>query len=213
MDTNLKIYQGLSAKILNYLKGGATRAQTALALGCDVSTIDHLMQEDDFRGQVEKYITKNFQDAVELDKNLLETEVELAKKIKNFLPLLINLDDVLKTFRVVNGAKKALVRDISPSGAQDVNTQKPVTLILPKVIINNFIMNPNSEIVEVDGTQLVTLNSSSLDGLIATQQIEDARILEETPVLNIPELIPNLQLTPKAIRGRPSISNIRVEDL
>lgn len=179
MEKNLKIYTGQAAKILNYLKGGCTQAQAALATATTEGYVSQLCAEEDFQAQIAKVITADFKRAIETDENYEEVEHILSKKLREMAPMILNLDDALKTSKIVNSMKRKMAPAINPNqGGQDGN--KFVTLVLPQVVINNiqnnFITNPNNEVVQVGDMDMLTLNSNSIDGLAA--QVNDKQLAQ-----------------------------------
>lgn len=188
METNLKIYTGQAAKVLNFLKGGCTPAQAAQAVGVSEPYVSQLCAEEDFQKQIAQKLQHDFEQALETDKNLDEIEHLLTKKIKQLVPYMIGLDDVLKTFRVVNQSNRKLGAKINPAEGNNGVGVKTITLLLPKIIINNFITNPNSEVVAIDDRNLVTLNSSSIDSLAK-------KVMEEETIDILTEQIPKMQLS------------------
>ena len=74
------------------------------------------------------------------------------------------------------------------------NSLAPVKLMLPQVIINNFQISPNSEVVAIDGRELVTLNSNSIDSLVAESQInQDKKQLQTITTPNFMKVLSNVQ--------------------
>jgi hypothetical protein len=192
MEQNLKIYTGNAAKVLNFLKGGCTPVQAASATGVSIGYVSQLCAEPDFQAQIAQKLQQDFEKAIETDKNYDEVEYLLSQKLKQLAPMMLGLDDILKSIKVVNSLKKKTAPSINAGQENTGNSAKPVTLVLPSVVVNNFIMNPNSEVVEVDGLNLVTLNSNSIDSL-ARKVIEE----EVSDIQNEP--IPKLKYSPSEV--------------
>jgi hypothetical protein len=192
MEQNLKIYTGQAAKVLNFLKGGCTPIQAAQAVGVTIGYVSQLCKEEDFQAQIAQKLQADFEKAIETDKNLDEIEHTLSDKLKKLVPFMVGLDDILKTMKVVQGQKRKVAPSINPGQDSGGSGAKIVTLVLPKVLVQNFITNPNSEIVAVDGKEMITLNSQSLDSLAK-------RVLDEEVIENTNMVIPKLEYSqPKA---------------
>lgn len=191
MATELKTYTGVAARILKFMSGGCTSSQAANAVGCDESYARQLLMEPDFKAQIAQHLQQSFESAIETDKNYEHVELEMSKRLKSLVPYVISLDDTLKTIKVLNGITKK-TGNANSSNTDGINSTKPVTLMLPSVIINNFVINPNSEVVEIDGTELYTLNSNSIDALVIENELKQIEFDKTQP-------LPKLDINPKQV--------------
>lgn len=168
-----KQYSGVALRAMNMLANGATQKEAALALGVTESLVSQFMAEADFQSQLHDKIAKNMLDAQEIDNNYVETERVLSKRLREQSNLMFNPDSVLRTLKFVNEAKKKVAANFGAQPHVDGgNGQKvlPVVLVLPQVVQREFVLNPNNEIVAIDDQPLVTLNSNSLNQLVAKQK-------------------------------------------
>lgn len=195
----LKIYTGQAARVLKFLQGGCNEAQAAEAVGVTPGYVSQLVAEPDFKAQMAAKLQKDFEEAIETDKNYATVELEISRKLKQLTPYVLGLDDMLKTIKVVNAAKRKVAPIINPGGTgADGTGIKTVRLILPQVTVQNFIVNPNSEVVAVNDLRLATLNASSIDSVV--REIEDAEIIEQQSQ-PIPKL--NYTLPEKVLKNVP----------
>lgn len=202
----LKKYTGVAGRILNMLCSGLSPKETADAIGVDVSLIAHLKEEPDFIEQIKIRLIENTERAIQIDDNYAYIEKQATDRLKSLIGLIHSPKDLMQLAAFANQAKKktsSTANVDSPNG----NEQKSVKILMPMVVLNNFSMNPNNEIVEAGGRTLTTLNSASINSLVAKaeqQQIVDAQIEASKPAL-----LPN-SVSPKPTR---SSNHVSAEDL
>jgi transcriptional regulator with XRE-family HTH domain len=103
--------------------------------------------------------------------NAFDTKLDSAEdmaleRISKGLPF-ANMGQALAAFRILNAARRRKEVGL-PSMAQQSLTLN-VNLTLPAGGAPNFVLNKQSEIVEVDGRTLVTTDSKQLDNLLASR--------------------------------------------
>lgn len=166
----LKRYTGTAGRVLDLLIGGATQEQTAHAVGVNPSYVSQLCSEEDFQIQIVEGMKSDIEKSISLDKSYLEIEVELIKKLKALIPFMFNEGQILRALKFVNEAKKKTQAYIPNSGFNPEGTQASVAkIVIPTFIQQNFILNPNREVVGVDGRELVTLNSKALENMVSSK--------------------------------------------
>lgn len=169
-----KIYTGTAARILKLLGEGHLPVEAARAVGCDESLVSQLRKEPDFIEQVNELVKQTFAAQSKIDANYIETERILSDRLRESAQFIFNPNDVVRTLKFVNEAKKKIPTAFNPDANGD-GAKKPVTLIMPVTLINKFIMNPNNEIVAVDGKDLSTLPSGNMRSLVEKHKQEEAR--------------------------------------
>lgn len=158
-----KIYTGLPARGMKLLGSGATQAEVSRALGVDESLVSQWMKEDDFREQVNELVKKLIEEQSEIDMNYHSVERQLSERLRGMAQHLFDPDKILRTLKFVNEAKqRSLPGDQKPG---DTKIFAPVTLIFPAPLAREFILNPNNEVIGVDGRELVTIDSKTVDTL------------------------------------------------
>lgn len=174
----LKIYTDKAARVLKFMQGGCTESQAAEAVGVTLGYVSQLCQESDFKEQIGVKLQEDFEAAIETDKNYAEVELEMSRKLKKMAPYVLTLDDMLKTAKIINSTKKKVAPAVNPGQVSPNNGTKTIRMILPiQVINNNFIINPNSEVVAVGDRELTTLNANSIDAV--SRRILDQAELED----------------------------------
>lgn len=179
---SLKEYTGAAKRVLNYLCGGATPTQAAEACGVDKSYVSQLMSEEDFQTQVAAKLTKDFETAIKIDANYTEIEEKLSDKLKSTMPYLTNADQIARILKTVSSIPKKVVSKMPLNGEGSNGSVAPVTIAIPVVAKNVFLVSPNSEVVKLDGRDIVTLNSKSLNSLLKERR-EQVTIEQSKPVL------------------------------
>lgn len=104
---------------------------------------------------------------LDFDSKLDTAESMALSRIEKGLPF-ANMGQALMAFRILNQARRRK-EAVNPSAAQQQLTLN-VNLTLPARTLPEFVVNQQSEIVEVDGRTLVTTTPNALDGLLAARQ-------------------------------------------
>lgn len=180
---NKKVYTGVAARAMKLQAGGANQREVANALGVDESLISQYNAEADYKEQLHELVSKAFKSAQEIDENYQDIEHTLSKRLKELTQYMMNPDQVLRTLKFANEAKRKLGSNpVNGNGSHtsiDGIKLTPVVLVLPVAVKREFVLNPNNEIIGVDEMELVTMNSSSLNGMIAKRK----EALKEVPKL------------------------------
>lgn len=199
LTSERKIYTGLAARVLSLMSAGCTQVQAAHALGVTEAYISQLMAEEDFRHQIAETIQKDFEKTIAIDNNYLEIEKQLSDKLKNAVGYMHSPDQLLKTLRFVNDAKRKSGVGAAVNGGTNGHSvpggPHTVNLILPTVIMKDFVLNPNNEVVAVDGKDLSTLNSESLNSLVAKRTQARQALTLEQETTRIPNIVPKRKVT------------------
>lgn len=183
----LKKYTGVAGRVLSQLSAGATQAEVALACGVDKSYVSQLCAEEDFQKQIQQNIVKATTRAIEIDDNYEEIEKIATDSLKRLMPLMHTPSELIKLAQMANQAKKKVApKSVNPDENGN-NVGRILRVIMPSVIINNYTMNPNSEIVAVGDRQLTTLNSASMTSLM--NKHKDEQVIEQNEINSKPALI------------------------
>lgn len=169
----VKVFTGTAKKLLDWIVSGLTQAEAARACGVDKTYVSQLCEDPDFKSQVDA--AKNVKVAQKIEVGNLYDDAELTalRNVKEALNWTTNLDDNLRVVAVLSKSrpKTAIVDHNKPE-----NSPQPVVrLQLPAFIVQQFFINPNSEVVAIGDTALTTLNAASMDSIAA----DYTRIQEE----------------------------------
>jgi predicted transcriptional regulator len=163
-----KIYTGLAARALKLLGSGATQAETSRALGITESQVSQWMAEKDFADEVTAIVKRTFADQSVIDENYNKVEKTLSDRLMKTCEFMFDPDKILRTLKFVNEAKRKIAPQENPSGGGNTTILGPVTLILPAPVAREFILNPNNEILGVNGQELSTISNKALEDLSKT---------------------------------------------
>lgn len=171
VSKEIKKYTGAAARVLSLLIGGCSQVQAAKAIGVTEGYVSQLCQEPEFQLQIADAIREDMEKAVTIDANYLDIEKALSEKLKSLIPYLVTPDSVLRSLKAINGMNRKVqgvsaTNDGTP-GAVNGQQSGAVRLQVPQIIIQNFVTNPNREVVAVDSRELTTLNSASITTLVA----------------------------------------------
>lgn len=163
----LKVYTGVAARLLSQLGCGVTQREAANACGVTEGLVSQLMAEPDFKAQLVINFEKATQRAIDIDNNYEEIEKMATDSLRKLLPMLHTPSELIKVAMAANAAKRKTAP--KQEGSEDAigNGKKVSRILMPQVIIQNFMMNPNSEIVQVGDREMTTLNASSIGSLVS----------------------------------------------
>jgi hypothetical protein len=145
-------------RALTLLGQGVPPTAVANALGVDPSRISQLLSEDDFAQKVIERKFESLSKNNERDLSIDEIEDKLIKKLENCLPFMTRPMEILKSFQVLNAAKR---RGMTQS--EDL-TQKQtiIQLNIPTIILDKFQTNVHNQVVQVGSQSLVTIQSGEM---------------------------------------------------
>jgi hypothetical protein len=162
----VKIYSGNAGKVLKLIgRGNCNQAQAAKACGLDESYVSQLMAEEDFQLQVAQMIQEAVEAATVIDQNYDDTEKLLSERLKAAAGMMFNADTILKTLKFVNEAKKRMAPVAGGLVGANGNGSHVtvVQLTLPAAMRHEYTVNPNGEVLEVNGMELQTIPSASME--------------------------------------------------
>lgn len=177
-----KEYTGVAARILKFMCGGATPTQAASACGVDESYVYSLAREEDFQAQIAEKLSKDFELAAQIDENYNEVEKVLSKRLRDVIGYMTNADQIARILKTISAIPKKIQAKVPLNSDSGAGAVAPVSLLLPIVAKNVFIVNPNQEVVQLNGKDLVTLNSKSMDSLLQEKR-ERVTIEQSKPVV------------------------------
>jgi len=182
---------------IKYMAQGISTDQIAAALGCDPSYISQLRADPEIARQVtEQTSSVTIKDAA-FDERLNTAEEVLLGRIEKTAPF-ANLPQALAAFRTLNQARR---RKDGPIGAPVTNIN--VTLTLPASALPRYVVNSQSEIVEVEGKTLVSATPKSLEATMnarINKQLVPAVTADDKAASRLGSLMP---LAPRAPRKSP----------
>lgn len=170
-----KIYDRMALRIMKLLGSGCTQEEASRAVGCDPSYIAQLMGEIDFRSQVNEIVKKTFEEQSKIDDTYLEIEKKMSERLLSITDSVWSPDSVLRVLKFANEAKRKVApasRADNPgaNGSGGTTVVVPVTLVVPMQVAKEFILNPNNEIVGLNGQELTTLPSANINKLVADKK-------------------------------------------
>lgn len=154
-------------RALTLLGQGIGPEQVALALGVTTSAISQLVSDPEFAARVSELRFKNLAKHNERDNAYDALEDELLEKLKNLIPFMMRPMEVLKSIQVINAAKRR--GSSAPESIMAKNEVVP--LVLPQVIINQFTLNANNQVIQAGQQELVTIQSGSLNRLLEKRDV------------------------------------------
>jgi len=160
-----KKYAGLALQLLKYMGAGCSATEAAKAAGCDVSYASQLYGDDEFAAQVEIMRGVATERKLKIDNAYEEIEEVLAGRLQKAAAVVTNTDQMLRILKFTNEAKKKMPERVKVEDGSGVT----VPLLLPIFLQANIQVNHNNEVIAVDGRSLQTMDSKTLERLVAEQ--------------------------------------------
>lgn len=147
-------------KIRELLGSGCSNDIVATAVGCTPSYISQLMSDQDFAASVTNLRAAALTANTKRDRAIDGIEDTLVESLKDYIDagVFTKPRDILSAFNIVN---KAVRRGVSSATNLQVNNTI-VNLSLPTVVINKFVLNASSEVIEIDGQTMVSKPAAQL---------------------------------------------------
>lgn len=168
ITTATKTFTGISAKCIKLLGNGCTQVEAAKALGVSESQVSQWLADADFKGQVNALVAKTFEEQSVIDENYNKAEKKLSDRLVNLTEHMFDPDKVLRALAFLNQAKRRVSPNIgNQPGMDGINggAMKPVALLLPGVILKDFLLSPNNEVIGINGKEVITLPSKDINDL------------------------------------------------
>lgn len=148
-------------RALSLLGAGIPATTVAASLGVTPAAISQLLSEDEFSSQVSTLRCAALARHNERDNKYDTIEDALLDRLERAVPMMHKPIEVLKAIQIVNGAK----RRGASTDASITEKQTVVQLVAPVQLLAKFQVNIQGQVVSVDDTSLVTIQSSALDSL------------------------------------------------
>lgn len=148
----------VESRALELLGDGIPEVQVANCLGVDPSRISQLMGQEEFAAKVMERRYNNLQAHTARDNKADTIEDSLLTKLENAVPLMFKPMEILKAYQTINSAK----RRGQSAPAQLTNQQTVVNLLVPQRIIQQFVVNPQNQVVKAGDQELLTMQSGPL---------------------------------------------------
>ena len=148
----------MKERIIALLGNGVSPAVAASAVGCSESYVTQIASDPEVAGRISLLRFENLQAATVRDKKVDSLEDALIKKLEDSMDLLMRPAEIIKTFAIINAAKRRGAA--APEQAHIAN--QVIALFLPQHTAVHFQLSSSKEIIEVEGTPLITMPSSQL---------------------------------------------------
>lgn len=141
------------------LGNGVAPSAAAAAVGCEPSYVSQLLADDTFALEVSKLRVGKLQEATQRDSKWDSLEDKLLAKLDDLLPFMMRPMEVVKALAAVNAAKR---RGATAADAAATQTNNILVLQLPQAVKAHYVKNERSEVVEVAGRTLITIDGQKL---------------------------------------------------
>ena len=145
-------------RALTLLGQGVPPAAVAAALGVDISRISQLLSDDDFASKVVEKKFEALSKHNERDTAIDSLEDKLLVKLHDCLPFMTRPMEILKSFAVLNAAKRRGQTSTDTLSSK----QTIIQLNIPQIILEKFTANIHNQVVQVGSQSLLTIPSGQL---------------------------------------------------
>jgi hypothetical protein len=154
-------------RALSLLGQGIPPSAVASALGVDPSAISQLMSDSDFAEKVTDAKFTTLSKYNEHDSSIDALESKILEKMKDTLPYMTKPLELLKSFQILNSAKRK--GSLAPESV--TTKQTIVQLILPEITMQRFQSNVHNQVIQVGEQSLLTIPSNRLLALTEAQNV------------------------------------------
>lgn len=162
-------------RVLALLGQGLQPEVVAAAVGVSPSRISQLVSQPDFAAKVAELRYENLAKHNTRDNAYDSLEDVLVAKMKDLIPMMFRPSEILKAIQIINGAKR---RGASTPEAI-VSQQTTVNLIMPVQVIQQFTKNVDNQVVKAGEQELVTVQSASMNKLLASGKLSQTLQIEK----------------------------------
>jgi hypothetical protein len=157
----------LGERIKAMLGAGLEASVIARAVGCEPSYITQLMDDENFRDEVQTARVLNLTDATARDKRLTRLEDAAIGRLEATLPMVMKPMEAAKILQIVNNTKR---RGAEIAGGNAAGGAPVVQLMLPQAARVSFTFNSSNQIVDVEGRSMAPLPTTRLVQMAAQRR-------------------------------------------
>lgn len=193
--------------IISLLAKGVSAVQVANTAGVTEAYVSQLQKNPEIAAQIQAAGVEKLAMDVAFDTSLEKAEQLALNKIEAYMPH-ANFGQAIAAFKLLNMARKRSDPRIDPPST---TATIHVNLTLPAAAASRYIVNSANEVVEVEGTPMITATAKSLDNLLAQRAVTKLHQPEAVTLnraANMLQQISDRQLsnTPRARRLPASLS-------
>lgn len=146
------------SRALILLGQGVPPTAVANAIGVDISRISQLLSDPEFATAVVEKKFESLSKNNERDGHIDGLEDRLLKKMEDCLPFMTRPMEILKSFQILNAAKRR------GQTAPESLTQKQtiIQLNIPQIILDRFQTNIHNQVIQVGEQSLLTIPSGQM---------------------------------------------------
>jgi len=152
---------------LQYLAQNLAPSQVAATLGVTESAISQLLAQEDFAAELAALQQAASEEDLKFDDRLDQAESMFLENIERRIGM-ANMQQSLQAFRVLNGAKR---RKDSRVQLGQGNNGVTVNIMMPIAMIPKYVMNSQSEIVEVEGKTMASASPGRVNEMLAETKL------------------------------------------
>lgn len=154
---------------LQLLAQGLQPAIVAATIGVEESYISQLMKDEDFAEELESVRLKRTEEDQNYDAKMDRIEDAYLDRINDKMRL-ADLRQSVSAFRVLNNAKRRRDRSIAHNPIQ---LGIAIHLQMPASMVPQYVLNQQSEIVEVDGKLMASATPRGVEKLLEDKRAKD----------------------------------------
>jgi hypothetical protein len=161
-----------SERALSLLGQGVPPVAVANALGVDQSRITQLLSDPEFAVKVIELKFEALSKHNQRDQSIDGLEDKLLDKLRDCLPYMTRPMEILKSFSVINAAKR---RGTIAQDGLIGQKQTIIQLNIPQIVIDKFQTNIHNQVVQVGQQSLLTIQSGQLLKTVDAQNVRNRK--------------------------------------
>ncbi len=165
-------------RLLELLGAGLSASVAASAVGVTPGYVSQLMEEEDFRLEVQIRRAGKAQAAIAVDESWDSVEKQAIDRMKQMMPMITKPADLIKIAEIANRAKRT-ARELE--GA-DGGAAPTVSFTIPAGAEVHFQMNSSSQVIQIDGRSTEALPIQQLQKRLAERKEQRAAIGTTDPL-------------------------------
>lgn len=151
-------------QVITYLKQGVTPIEISRALGITPGAVTQLMTHPEVSTEMAKIQAEQQARSSAIDARYDTLEEKLLGQLEKTIPLLMRPMEITKVLSQINAAKRRGVAAQIQTGPAQI-----LQLNIPVALQSKFVVNATNQVVQAGEQTLVTMQSSNIQGLAASQ--------------------------------------------
>lgn len=150
------IFDTKQKRVLELLSNGISAADVAGIVQLSPARISQMLTNPDFKSRLEELNMVKMNAYIGMDNSMDRIESKALENLERAMPMILDPMKLIKIVDTMNGLKR---RTTNSTNKTNVAPSQVVVLNIGAQTLNKFVVNNQSEVIEVDGRPLLTMQS------------------------------------------------------